>query len=429
MKIGVIGAGIAGLITAFELEKKGHEITVFERDEKIGGLAKSYALGEHFYDVGPHIVFSKDPEILEYMLSFDLNMWETFERVNNIYLQGKFINYPFENYLGELPIGIRDECLNEFLKNPNSQIKAKNMREFFLKTFGAGIYRHYLEPYNNKIWKSDLATLDLQMVSRIPNPPVEDIISGYNKNYVEGYTHQAKFYYPKSDGISLFVTAIRNNLKNTLILLNTNVSKVKKINNRFYISADSGSNYFDKVISTIPMQNLITIIPDSKFRSTIQIRQNSIRHLSLVFGLVVTNNPPPRNIFALTIPDQDIIFHRLSYINFLSKNKKDTHAYLYEITHHPELEFDESELKNKVIEGCIKINLFTDTKSAINFSLHRTSHAYVIYDLLHRETVDFIKGEIRNYGIYTVGRFGSHEYFNMDQVISDVRKMIRLEFF
>ena len=42
MKIAIIGAGIGGLTAAYELRKKGHEITIFDRENQPGGLAAGF---------------------------------------------------------------------------------------------------------------------------------------------------------------------------------------------------------------------------------------------------------------------------------------------------------------------------------------------------------------------------------------------------
>lgn len=66
MKIGIIGAGFTGLASAYYLSKEGHEVVVFERDEKPGGLAVGYKERgwdwtlEHHY----HHWFTNDKSVL-----------------------------------------------------------------------------------------------------------------------------------------------------------------------------------------------------------------------------------------------------------------------------------------------------------------------------------------------------------------------------
>ena len=77
--------------------------------------------------------------------------------------------------------------------------------------FGKGIYDAYLGPYNNKIWKMRPSNLDTQMVDRIPQPPVSDIIKSAQGQVTEGYKHQLYFHYPSKGGIeSLFNAFLKN---------------------------------------------------------------------------------------------------------------------------------------------------------------------------------------------------------------------------
>lgn len=55
MKIGVIGAGIAGLAAATRLAIQGHEVTVFERNAYAGGKLSEFSLGEYRFDFGPSL--------------------------------------------------------------------------------------------------------------------------------------------------------------------------------------------------------------------------------------------------------------------------------------------------------------------------------------------------------------------------------------
>lgn len=65
--IGVIGGGIAGLTTAYRLAKAGHRVTLWERDDEVGGLARAFPVAgthlEHFY----HHLFQSDRDIAALM--------------------------------------------------------------------------------------------------------------------------------------------------------------------------------------------------------------------------------------------------------------------------------------------------------------------------------------------------------------------------
>lgn len=56
MKISIIGGGIGGLIAALLLQKEGHEVTIFEKQERLGGRLQFVQEGDYRIDAGPTIV-------------------------------------------------------------------------------------------------------------------------------------------------------------------------------------------------------------------------------------------------------------------------------------------------------------------------------------------------------------------------------------
>ena len=63
MKIGVIGAGISGLVCARFLRKEGHEVTVLEKSRSLGGRCATRKFGDHVVDHGLQYFTLRDPEI------------------------------------------------------------------------------------------------------------------------------------------------------------------------------------------------------------------------------------------------------------------------------------------------------------------------------------------------------------------------------
>lgn len=64
-RIAVIGAGVSGLICAFRLAERGHNVTVFERTSEPGGLAASFQHGDATIDRHFHFICPPDAAYLQ----------------------------------------------------------------------------------------------------------------------------------------------------------------------------------------------------------------------------------------------------------------------------------------------------------------------------------------------------------------------------
>jgi len=60
----ILGAGLAGLSAAYMLQELGDtHWQTYEREERVGGHARSVELDGYVFDFGPHILFAADPQI------------------------------------------------------------------------------------------------------------------------------------------------------------------------------------------------------------------------------------------------------------------------------------------------------------------------------------------------------------------------------
>lgn len=60
MEIAIVGAGIGGLTAALLLEKQGHKISIYEKENRLGGRVVFQSNGEFTIDQGPTIVLLPD---------------------------------------------------------------------------------------------------------------------------------------------------------------------------------------------------------------------------------------------------------------------------------------------------------------------------------------------------------------------------------
>lgn len=55
-RVVVVGAGVGGLAAAIRLRARGHHVTIFERNDVVGGKLATYVRDGHTFDVGPSLV-------------------------------------------------------------------------------------------------------------------------------------------------------------------------------------------------------------------------------------------------------------------------------------------------------------------------------------------------------------------------------------
>ena len=65
MKVGIIGAGAAGLAAAYTLGKAGHQATVYEGAPFLGGQASTFDVGGGRLERGYHHLFTSDTDIVD----------------------------------------------------------------------------------------------------------------------------------------------------------------------------------------------------------------------------------------------------------------------------------------------------------------------------------------------------------------------------
>ena len=428
MKYVILGGGLSAISTAFFLQERNdaEEILILEKEERPGGLCRSITKDGYTYDIGPHILFSKDKEMLSLMLEV-LGEKNDLRRSNQIIYKGRYVQYPFENDLSKLPKEDLDYCVAHFLNNPYENYEAENMLQFFLKTFGEGITNAYLRPYNEKIWKYDPCFMDTQMVDRIPKPTHEEIMRSASGETVDGYVHQLYFSYPSSGGIEAVIQGFIKRLNSKCTLLcEEKILELRKVKEGFEVVSNGRKIKADQVISTIPVQELGVI-----YNTPPEVTENisNLRYNSILIAFVKAAKDLCGNNFAFMNPEKDIIFHRISKMDFLGKNYQNSSGatYMVEVTYREKDYIDslpEKVLKEKIAQGMKKIAFVEDEKDIEFINLTRHPYAYVIYDLNHKKNMNAIREYYCSQGIFLNGRFGNFEYWNMDRVIRESKKLV-----
>lgn len=431
MRIGILGGGLAGLSLGYFLHQKDYDFLILEKNPETSGLLKSIQIEGFTFDVGgSHIIFSKDKEILNFMVSLLKDNVVRNRRNTKIFYKGHYVKYPFENGLADLPKQDNFECLYYFVQNLIAKEKEdlkppRNMKEWFYYTFGKGIAEKYLIPYNEKIWKFPLEEMSTVWVERIPQPPVEDIIKSSLGIPTEGYTHQLYFYYPKFGGIQSLAKAFEEPIRNRIVT-NFEVKRIKKEEGKWIVSNGKKEFEFDKLISTIPLQELIKALDDVP-KEIIEAVGN-LKFNSLITVGIGIDKPKINGFSWLYIPDKDVLTHRISfpsnYSPYVAPEGKS--SVLAEITYREGDEISkmkDKEIVEKTVDDLDRLGVL-NKEDVILTTLHRFKYAYVICDLDYKENLKVIVDYFNDIGIGLVGRFSKWAYLNMDGIVRETKNYV-----
>jgi protoporphyrinogen oxidase len=432
VKTAILGAGVSGLALARFLVEGGfprEDLHLFEAASKPGGLCHSKTVEGFTYDVtGGHILFSKDTAAMQWMKDCAGGDAAFVERDRNtkIRFEDRWVHYPFENGLGDLPPQANFDCLRGYVEAwHRRQVDGSSAPEEFGKwvrwRFGEGIARHFMDPYNEKVWKRDVDFLSSDWVAgRVPDAPIEDVLRASVGIRTEGYTHQAIFYYPREGGFQAITDGIASTLTDR-VRLSTPATDVVRHGAGWRVNGEE----FDLVVSTLPLTDAPKVFQDVP--ADIAEAMRGLEFNGITCLLIALDRPEHPDLSWIYLPHSEQgPANRVTYMSNYSPGNapEGKTSFLCEVTSPGDAPYPGSELEEQVLAGMEHAGLlrrdevlFTDRTS--------TRHAYVVFDHAYHRRRDAALGWMAAQGLVPLGRFGRFEYDNSDQCVIKARALAR----
>jgi UDP-galactopyranose mutase len=334
-------------------------------------------------------------------------------------LKDVFTFYPFQANTYGLPIEVVKECVLGLIKatyerDPDT---TNNFKEWIYATFGDGIAKYFMVPFNEKCWAIDLSKMSIGWIKdRVLQPEIEEVLHGALTDQRKGFGPNARFWYPQVGGIESLPRGFLPFLNENRIHLGREIVEIS-IKNRTVRVSDGEVVPYERLVSSLPLPRILSLIDDlpQAYREILdRLEYNTIWGVNL--GI---KRPAISDKHWIYYPEYEFLFHRISFpMNFsASLVPEGASSITVEVGMSKHKPVQRETLVEDVIRDLMKTPFLENEDDVVFTSVLELTPAYIIYHLRHREDVDEVKRYLLDHGIYSCGRFGDWEYLNMDHSI------------
>ncbi|XMB86064.1 NAD(P)-binding protein [Mycoplasmatota bacterium WC44] len=242
MKVAVIGAGFSGMLAAYLLEKEGIDVTIYEKQEYIGGHCKTLVSKDVYTELGT--VFSFTRKIKELLIELKVDYTERFV----------YKNFVDDNYTNIEHMSQEDVAL---LMNELGRLKIileKYSVSLNAVDFGY-IHEDLLIPFKDFLKKHQLRFV-CQVIAPLLSSFGFGCIDTIQAYYVlKIFNVDTLYSFIEGDklllinkGTSELIKKLSQNISD--IRYSLEVNNVEVINDKVMVETLYGSDYFDKVLIT-----------------------------------------------------------------------------------------------------------------------------------------------------------------------------------
>jgi protoporphyrinogen oxidase len=426
-RVGVIGAGPAGLAAAYTLIKHGVPVDVFESDSTVGGMAKTLDLWDQRVDLGPHRFFSTNTRVNRLwseILEADYCM---IDRQTRILYNERFFDYPLRlvEALSKLGPAEAAHCLlSYFCQQFRREQQTPSFEEWVCRRFGRRLYEIFFRSYSEKLWGIPCALLDADFAAqRIRRLSLYEAIRDALCNG-RGSRHATlldRFAYPFGGAGSVY-----SKMADTIVALGGSLNMrmparrvVPCADGKLDIEFVSGElRRYHHVVSTMPLTDLVRSLPNAPKKVLDACSQLHFRNTMVIYLRVEAQN---------LFPDQWIYIHTPALAIGRIANFRNWTPELYGDSPHTilslELWFDQDDGQwnepdrkhiNRATEDLRRTGLIKDARITAGHAV-RVPCCYPVYRLGYKSHLSLLQDYLSKIpGLHAIGRGGSFKYNNQD---------------
>ena len=476
-KVVIIGAGPAGLSTAYELAKSDNfDITVLELEKFVGGISRTAEYKGNRMDIGGHRFFTKvdrvndlwheimplqgAPSIDDTLLNRKVDLAESGpdperedrvmlkrNRISRIYFIKKFFDYPIsmkpKTFMNmgftrtmKAGFGYLGSCFHKRKEN--------SLEDFYINRFGKPLYQLFFESYTEKLWGVHPSKLSADWgAQRVKGLSlfkafVSAITKPFKKKNKKVDTSLiGQFEYPKLGPGQLYTLLAESLVKKGVkIVYGAEVNRIEldENNNVNKVICKNGNSYeADYFVSSMPVKDLFIALGEDKvnkeaYDTAVNLPYRDFITVGLLLDKLKIKNKTKIPTLNDIVPDtwiyvqeRDVTMGRIQLFNnwspYMVKDPLHTvwMGLEYFCSEGDKMwEQDDESFINMAIDEMIRMGIIESKDNVLDATRLRVKKAYPAYFGSY-EHFDLIRKELDNIpNLYCIGRNGQHRYNNMD---------------
>lgn len=417
----ILGGGLTGISAAMHLAEHGRPWLLVEKNDRLGGHARTDETQGFRFDKTGHWLHLRDDYTKALIARILPDKMTPVARKARIFSSGVLTRFPFQANLHGLPPEIAKECLLGFIQaheeeraQPDRPAPA-NFEEFCLRHFGPGISRHFMIPYNAKLWGVHPREITAEWCSRfVPRPKLDEVVSGAVGANPPELGYNISFQYPKKGGIETMTRALIKEMKGGEVALATGLDAIDLTARKVQIGGEWRP--YRAVVMSIPLPEFlkrVVNLPPEIEQHAARLRCTTLRYLNLA-----TKSRPKADFHWIYVPEEKYPFYRVGiYTNAVPsmapRGKGSFYVELSDRGARPDL----GDITRQVAEGLAATGALKGPDDVLFTELKDIEYAYVVFDQHYYAAVNAIRPWLEAHDVFPRGRYGFWTYNAMEDCI------------
>lgn len=420
----LVGAGLTGLSAAYHLEAAGiTDYILVEVEDRPGGWAKTDWSGRYGSDRAVHALYFRDPRNEDWARELLGGSWITHNKRCLVDSAGVRTPFPFHANLYGRSAEVLQECLSGLwqasLEQGRPSTTPATFADWIGLNYGAGVAAHFMNPYNSKMWTVAPSEMEWEWTAGfVPTISPDRILAGALAPLESGFGLNATFHYPLggisdlSDALARRVKPVRYGVALTEVHPAEQVARL----------SDGSSVGYSSLVSTIPLKTLAGLL--RPLPPEVEAARLRLEALDLVLVDIGFRGPASDDVHWVYLPDPDVLPYRLQLVHSFSDALAPPGYGLYcvEIAHSTHRPLPPGSLRDRVIDDLIRTGWLRGHHQVSFYRERRFPCAYVIPRLGCREDAATLHEYLRQWSIWSVGRYGAWKYSNMEEALVDGKR-------